>query len=86
MNLPFIFAITQAKTNARLITQAVAALSQHGAVAGSIVHDRVDYASSMIDGRTVIETDPRGRSAIETGELWIFMKARLHESTKSRKR
>ncbi|RYB01341.1 ParA family protein [Lichenibacterium ramalinae] len=83
---PFVFAVTQAKANAKLTTQAVAALSQHGAVAGSIVHDRVDYASSMIDGRTVIETDPKGRSAAEMGELWAFVKARMHASTKSRKR
>ncbi len=83
---PFVFAVTQAKANAKLTTQAVAALSQHGAVAGSIVHDRVDYASSMIDGRTVIETDPKGRSAAEMGELWAFVKARMHASTKSRNR
>ena len=83
---PFVFAVTQAKANARLTTQAVAALSQHGAVAGSIVHDRVDYASSMIDGRTVIETDPKGRSSAEMAELWGFVKARMHEGTKGRKR
>ena len=83
---PFVFAVTQAKANAKLTTQAVAALSQHGAVAGSIVHDRVDYASSMIDGRTVIETDPKGRSAAEMGELWSFVKARMHSSTKGRNR
>lgn len=83
---PFVFAVTQAKANARLTTQAVAALSQHGAVAGAIVHDRVDYASSMIDGRTVMEADPKGRSASEMGELWSFVKARMHESGKGRKR
>ena len=83
---PFVFAVTQAKANAKLTTQAVAALSQHGAVAGAIVHDRVDYASSMIDGRTVIETDPKGRSAAEMGDLWKFVKARMHDSTKGRKR
>lgn len=60
---PFAFAVTQAKPTARLTVQAVAALSVHGAVAPSIVHDRVDYAASMVDGRTVRETDPRGRSA-----------------------
>ena len=78
--------MTQAKANAKLTTQAVAALSQHGAVAGSIMHDRVDYASSMIDGRTVIEPDPKGRSAAEMGELWAFVKARMHAGTKGRKR
>jgi chromosome partitioning protein len=49
------------------------------------VHDRVDYAASMIDGRTVLEIGPRGRSAGEVIELWLFVKARLNDSTKARK-
>jgi chromosome partitioning protein len=83
--VPFVFAVTQAKPNAKLTVQAMAALSAHGAVAPSIVHDRVDYAASMIDGRTVQETDPRGRSAGEMIELWQFVKTRINESTKARK-
>ena len=66
--------------------QAIAALSEHGAVAPAIVHDRVDYAGSMIDGRTVQETDGRGRSSKEISELWTFVKARLAKSTKTRNR
>jgi chromosome partitioning protein len=83
---PFVFAVTQAKPNARLTIQAVTALSEHGAVAPAIVHDRVDYAGSMIDGRTVLETDGKGRSATEMIELWKFVKARLAGSTKARAR
>ena len=81
---PFVFAVTQAKPNARLTVQAVAALSEHGTVAPSIVHDRVDYAGSMIDGRTVQETDQKGRSAAEMAELWRFVKAQMAKSTKAR--
>ena len=81
---PFIFAVTQAKLNARLTIQAVTALSEHGAVAPAIVHDRVDYAGSMIDGQTVQETDKKGRSALEMTELWAFVKARMAKSTKAR--
>jgi len=81
---PFVFAVTQAKPNARLTVQAVAALSEHGTVAPAIVHDRVDYAGSMIDGRTVQETDAKGRSAAEMAELWGFVKARMTKSTKAR--
>ena len=83
-NRPFAFTVTQAKANARLTVQAMAALSEHGVVAPAIIHDRVDFASSMIDGRTVLEVDPRGRSAGEIGELWRFVKARINESTKAR--
>jgi chromosome partitioning protein len=82
---PFVFAVTQAKANARLTVQAMAALSEHGIVAPAVVHDRVDYAGSMIDGRTVQETDPRGRSAGEMAELWRFVKAQLAKNTKARK-
>ena len=81
---PFAFTVTQAKPNARLTVQAVAALSEHGIISPSVVHDRVDYASSMIDGRTVLEIDPRGRSANEIVDLWAFVKARINESTKAR--
>ena len=81
---PFVFAVTQAKPNSRLTVQAMAALSEHGVVAPSIVHDRVDYAGSMIDGRTVLEIDPRGRSAEEMRGLWSFVKTRLNEKQKDR--
>lgn len=82
----FAFAVTQAKPNTRLTVQAVAALSEHGIVAPAVIHDRVDYAASMIDGRTVLEVDPRGRSAAEVVELWVFVKARINESKKTRKK
>ena len=66
----FAFAVTQAKPNTRLTVQVVAALSAHGVVAPVIVHDRVDYAASMIDGRTVLEIEAKGRSASEMRALW----------------
>jgi chromosome partitioning protein len=83
---PFLFVLTQAKSNALLTVQAMAALSAHGMVAPHIMHDRVDYASAMTDGRTVLETDPKGRSAIEIAELWNFVQDRFNESTKTRKK
>ncbi len=82
---PFAFVVTQAKSNALLTIQAMAALSEHGVVSPAVVHDRVDYAASMTDGRTVLETDNRGRSASETADLWEFVKGRMNESTKARK-
>jgi chromosome partitioning protein len=83
-NKPFVFVLTQAKPNARLSIQGVAALSEHGVVAPAIIHDRVDYAASMIDGRTVSEADPKGKSAGEIFALWVFVQARLHDKTKAR--
>lgn len=81
---PFAFAVTQAKPNTRLTVQAVAALSAHGAVAPAVVHDRVDYAASMVDGRTVLETDAKGRSAEEMRQLLAFVQDRMNASTKAR--
>ena len=83
---PFVFAVMQAKAGSRLVAQAVAALSAHGVVAEAIIHDRVDYASSMIDGRTVQEVDSKSRSAEEVARLWAFVKSRMSESTKRSKR
>lgn len=83
---PFAFCVTQAKPTARLTVQAVTALSEHGVVAPAIVHDRVDYAGSMIDGRCVTETDPKGRSAAEVRELLTFVQARLNGKRKARKK
>jgi chromosome partitioning protein len=82
---PFAFVVTQAKSNALLTVQAMAALSEHGRVAPVVMHDRVDYAGSMTDGRTVLETNPRGPAAAEMVELWKFTKARLDENTNERK-
>jgi chromosome partitioning protein len=82
---PFYFVVTQAKGNALLTVQAMAALSEHGVVAPAIMHDRVDYASSMTDGRTVQESDPKGRSAAEVATLWAFVKAKLQENPQARK-
>ena len=82
---PFAFVVTQSKANTRLTVQAMAALSAHGVVAPSVIHDRIDYAASMIDGRTVLETDRNSRSAAEVEELWEFVYERLHVNTKARK-
>ncbi|MGL4667783.1 MAG: ParA family protein, partial [Saezia sp.] len=82
----FFFALTQAKINANLTTQAIAALSEFGVVAPSIIVDRVDFASSMIDGRTVLESDPKGKSADEIIQLFNFVKSRFNENNKTRKK
>lgn len=71
---PIIFAINAATPRARITTEAVIALSHHGAVAPTIVHQRVDFASSMIDGRTVMEIASHTRSAQEIAGLWAFLR------------
>ncbi len=76
-NKPLVFALNGAATRARITTEAAIALSHHGAVSPAIVHQRVDFASAMIDGRTVMELGGSSRSPAEISELWAFLKSRL---------
>lgn len=77
---PLIFVVNAATPNARITSEVAVALSQHGTVAPIIVHHRTDFASSMIDGRTVMEVDPRGKSAAEIAALWSYIADRLEKN------
>ena len=55
---PLIFVINAATARARITGESAVALSQHGTVAPVTIHHRVDFAASMIDGRTVGEVVP----------------------------
>ena len=74
---PMMFVINGATVRAKLTGDAAIALSQYGTVAPVIVHNRQDFASSMIDGRTVMETHPAGRSTQEIDKLWSYIEERL---------
>lgn len=74
---PLIFVVNSATMRARITSETAVALSQHGTVAPGAIHHRVDFAASMIDGRTVGEIDPECRSAKEIGCLWTYLDARL---------
>jgi len=74
---PFMFVVNGASPRASITAQAVAALSEHGRVAPVILYQRTEYAASMIDGRTVTETAPSGRSAQEIIELWQAVYAQI---------
>jgi len=74
---PFLFVVNGAAPRANITAEAVAALSEHGRVAPVILYQRTDYAASMIDGRTVMETATGGRSAQEIAELWNYVFAQI---------
>jgi chromosome partitioning protein len=82
---PFIFVITQAKQQATITAQAIAALSEHGRVAKSFVADRVGYAAAMTGGNTAPEISPKGPVAVEIAALWLELKSCFHEKMKARK-
>jgi chromosome partitioning protein len=74
---PLIFIVNAATARARITAESAVALSQHGTVAPVTIHHRVDFAASMIDGRTVGEVVPNSQSAREISELWLYIQEKL---------
>ena len=81
-NKPFMFVITQAKSQANITAQTTAALSRHGRVAESFIADRVLYAVAMTGGRTAPELGAKGAAAEEIASLWRTVISCFHESSK----
>jgi len=79
---PFLFVLTQAKPQASITAQAVAALSQHGRVAQAFIADRVAYAAAMTGGNTAPELGAKGPAAEELAALWRELKSCFHEKLK----
>lgn len=77
---PLIFIVNAATPRAKITYEAAVALSQHGTVAPVTLHHRTDFAASMIDGRTVMEVDPKGKSASEVEDLWKYVSDRLEKN------
>ena len=77
---PLIFVVNAGTPKARITSEAAVALSQHGTVAPVTVHHRTEFAASMIDGRTVMEVKPTGRSAAEIEQLWSYISDRLERN------
>jgi chromosome partitioning protein len=74
---PLVFVVNGASPRARITSEAAIALSQHGTVATGFIHHRTDFASSMIDGRTVMELPRSPRSNAEITALWQYVAKRL---------
>jgi chromosome partitioning protein len=74
-----VFVINGAAPRPRIAGEAAVALSQHGTVAPVTLYQRTDFASSMIDGRTVQEIDPKSKSADEIAMLWKYVDAQLRK-------
>jgi chromosome partitioning protein len=53
--IPFCFVVNGATPRTTIATEALRALAQHGQAAPVTVHQRIDFAAGMIDGRTVGE-------------------------------
>ena len=75
---PMVFVVNQVTARARITAEAAIALSQHGTVAPSMLASRVDFATSMTDGRTAVELDPSSKSAAEIAALWSYLDDRMN--------
>ncbi len=82
---PFLFVLTQAKPQASITAQTVAALSKHGPVAEAFIADRVPYAMAMTGGRTAPEMGSKSPAAQEIASLWNELKSCFHEKMKLEK-
>lgn len=82
----FLFVITQAKPQATITAQTIAALSEHGQVAKTFISDRVSYAAAMTGGRTAPELQGKSPAAEEIAGLWLDMKSLFHEKMNSTRR
>ncbi len=78
---PLVFVMNGATARARITGETAVALSQHGTVAPITLHHRVDFAASMVDGRSVGEVMPKSQSAKEVRDLWVYLQDRLSRLT-----
>lgn len=78
-----VFVINAASPRARITGEAAIALSQHGTVAPVTILHRTEFASSMIDGRTVMELSRAVRSTEEIVQLWTYLADRLDRCTRA---
>jgi chromosome partitioning protein len=61
--------INAVKPRTNIAVDTLRVLAQYGKVAPMMLGDRVDFASSMIEGRTVSEINPNSKSSHEVAEL-----------------
>ncbi len=77
LGAPLLFVINAAIARTRLTSETISLISAFGPLAPTIIGQRIDFASSMIDGRTVMEIQSRSRSEGEVAELWDYVRGRL---------
>jgi chromosome partitioning protein len=78
-NTPFCFVLNGATPRTTIARDAIGALAAHGKVAPVTLHQRIDFASSMIDGHTAVELEPQSRSGEEIAALWVYVAKELRK-------
>jgi chromosome partitioning protein len=77
-----VMALNAATARSRLALEAVEVLHSMAPALKTIVHQRQLFASSMIDGCTAGEFDPRSTAAEEITDLWHDITAQLRKNAK----
>lgn len=72
-----IFVINGAIQRARITADAAIAISEHGTVAPVLLYQRVDFVTSMVDGRVAQELNAASHAALEIEKLWTFIDGQL---------
>ena len=80
---PQVFVINGATRGAQLTAQAIAPISRFGPLAPAIVHNRVAFAGSMIDGHAAVEIAGGETGGEEIAILWRYLERRLPQSSKT---
>ena len=80
MKKPLVFVVNGATPRAKVTSEVAIALSQHGTVSPAVIHQRVGFATSMTDGRTVMEIPGQSLAAEEMTELWSYLEERLNRT------
>ncbi len=75
---PHVFVLNGAEPGEQMTEDAAAVLAEHGTLSPVRIHNHVDYAESMFDGRTAMEINPDGAPAKEIAELWTFLFGQLN--------
>jgi chromosome partitioning protein len=78
-SISFCFVVNGATPRTTIAIEALRALAQHGKVAPVTMHQRIDFAAGMTDGRTVGELNPGSRSAEEVTALWQYVMTQLRQ-------
>lgn len=73
---PVVFVLNGATVGARITNEAISLLSQYGPLA-PVMHQRVDFAASMIDGRTAMEIRTTSPAIEEIHNFWSYIQRRL---------
>lgn len=80
---PAFVVLNAAPIRSNLPKEARAFLESKGAnVSPVVIHQRVAYSHSVIDGRTAMEYEPDGKAADEIKELFSWTCERVHLSTR----